>query len=1611
MATAQFKKTTSPESVTQGPASAPQNFAQNFFAGVSEEDLASYSRQEKSRIAGSLWAFGETRRAGEVKLRVYNPVREVDGWQIEHTVLEIINRDMPFLVDSTAGVLQTLGLNIHLIIHPVYHLRRDAKNKLVECGAPVRVGDKVPEGMKAESFMHIQFDHTADPKMLARIERSVREVLAYVRAAVDDWGAMRLHAHRLAETAATSPKRKHAELYTKEARDFLRWMDDNNFTYLGYRDIKFNWQGDKVEGIEIVKGSGLGVLRDDSLRVFGGLRDKYAEGNPALKKYVLDENVVIIAKSNLRTHVHRPVAMDAIFIRRFDNNGRLLGESLFVGLFTSQSYAQQPKDIPFIRHKIDYVLQVAGYAPTSHDGKALVHVLNNYPHDELFQISKENLFEHAMGIVRLQERRRATLFVRRDSFDRYVSCLVYVPRDRYNSAIRYKMQTLLEDAFQGKAEDWIVRLDEGMFARASVIIRTGGVVVQADLRLLEEQLRQICRSWTDDLRRVLTQQYGEAVALEQLRRYGKAFPPVYCEATTPEMAAHDIQRLQTAGAALATGILVDLTEVEEGGMLRLRLYREEQPIVLSNILPMLENAGLRVEYMGGPFSVTPADAAKPIYVHEFVAHPTWQPVLAIGDIKLAFEEGFARVWSGDAENDLFNALMLRAGLGWREVVALRVMGRYLRQLRIPYSQNMVAMGLVNYPQLTRKLVELFIIRHDPDFDGTREKMFAGKLAEMNDDLAAVTGLEDDRILRRYVNLIQASLRTNFFQTDAAGAFKPYVSIKFESGAVDFMPLPKPLYEIFVYSTKMEAVHLRGGKVARGGIRWSDRLGDFRNEILGLMKAQMVKNTVIVPVGSKGGFIVKNPSSDSETFRKEGVECYRTMMRGLLDLTDNYVKGKIVPPEQVVRHDRDDPYLVVAADKGTATFSDIANGISREYGFWLDDAFASGGSAGYDHKAMGITARGAWEAVKRHFRELGKDIQTTDFSCMGVGDMSGDVFGNGMLLSKHIRLVGAFDHRHIFCDPNPDAAISYAERERLFKLPRSSWADYDAKKISKGGGIFSRQEKSIKLTAEIKAIFGLQSDNVSPAELIQAMLKSEVELLYFGGIGTYVKASTESHEDVGDRTAEALRVDARDIRAAVIGEGANLGMTQRARIEYALKGGRLNTDAIDNSAGVDTSDHEVNIKILLRPVVDAKQLTLPARDKLLASMTDEVAKLVLRDNYRQTLILSLMEAEAVESLPQQVQAMQMLERIGLLNRAVEYLPDSEEIIRRQRAGRGLTRPEMAVLLAYTKIWLYQQLLDSDLPDDSAMRGRLLRYFPEALQKKYADRIRQHQLAREIVATQVTNSIVNRTGSYFVPMMVEKTGVRAADVMRAFVILRESCNLTGLWHEVQDLDNHVDAALQMEMLRVLRHVMTQRVYGILMQKDHLTTQMESTITSLRQALKDITLWLDKHTDKINGNVLEQTQRWQSAGVPAQLARRIALMPIVTATFDLLPLAESSGRPLTEVAAVYFALGQRLSIVTLMRASETAHSQTATEREAVRVVTDDIAAAQTILTGEVIGHKKTKSLKQGAEVLLQNWLNKHHDDLQRYDGLLNEARATGRYDLSVLTLAVRQLTDLRG
>jgi glutamate dehydrogenase len=1559
----------------------PKSFVDAFYEHVLPADLALFSPQERLRIAASMWGLALTRTPGHASVRVFNPSPETHGWTVDHTVIEIVNDDMPFLVDSVTGFLQKRGVSVHIVIHPVIRLVRNGKGLSTADG----------EDGVAESLIHIQIDHCFDGEKRKSLEDEVRATLTDVRMVVSDWSPM---VDRMRDAMCDIPEAASKTGTTEEPEEinaFLRWLIDDNFTFLGYRELNLEERNDAISSIKVVKGKGLGILRDDNAHMFGGIRDVEKRHTPSLIKYHRQNEVLSVMKTHTISRVHRAVPMDAIFVRRFNDKGFVISERLFVGLFTSKTYAQIPKLVPLVRRKIESVVNRLHFPPKSHNGRNLMHIICTYPHDELFQISEEELYNNVLGILQLQERARVALFLRRDIYDRYLTYLIYVPRDRYDSSLRKRIQHFLEETFKGTAVAWEARIDDSLLARAFGTIRLSPDSPHPDLEKLESDVREMCRTWPSRLRDRLVEAYGEAAALALLERYGDAFSVAYQEAVDPADAVQDVRNLDRLRKV--PHLAVDL-EKRADGRLCLKLLQAERPLQLSESLPLIENMGLKIDYMGGPYEIRLKDSAS-VYIHEFVGTPAFQSSVAFENIKPVFEEALAKVWSGEVENDAFNALTLRTNLGWRNIVVLRTFARYLRQLRIPYSHEMIAAALLAHPQLTQHICGLFLIKHDPGVkNADREARMNTLEAGIMDAVARVGALEEDRIIRRYLNLVRASLRTNYFQTDAEGKPKSYLSIKFESRSVDFMPLPKPLYEIFVYSPRVEAVHLRGGKVARGGIRWSDRRDDFRAEILGLMKAQMVKNTVIVPVGSKGGFIVKRPPAEADKMYGEGVACYKIMMQGLLDLTDNNKSGKIIPPVNVVRHDPEDPYLVVAADKGTASFSDIANGISRDYGFWLDDAFASGGSAGYDHKGMGITARGAWEAVKRHFREIGKDIQTQEFTCIGVGDMSGDVFGNGMLLSSKTLLLGAFDHRHIFCDPNPDAAKSFAERKRLFALPRSSWNDYSRPLISKGGGVFARSEKSIKITPEMKKAYGITADSLSPAELMRAMLKADVELLYFGGIGTYIKASTEGNAEVGDRANEFLRVDGVDVRAKVIGEGANLGLTQRGRVEYASKGGRLNTDAIDNSAGVDTSDHEVNIKILLRRAIDRKSLTFPARNKLLASMTDEIGLMVLRDNYLQTQALSVSEAQASDLFGTHVRFMQLMEHEGLLNRKVEFLPDDAEIEERKGLGKGLTRSEMAVVFAYAKLWLYQKLLDSSIPDDPALQKDVDAYFPEALRRSYAKDIAKHQLRREIAATVVTNDIINHAGVGIVLKMAERDDIEA--VVRAYILARESLALPEIWSQIEALDNKVQASVQIEMLIAVRAAQAQAVGRLLTSRDALS-QLNASIKSYGKGVEKLTAWFAKAEAGSATDIAFQ-------GVPKVLAQRISSLSELVGALDLVGLADKAQMPISDLAAIYFGLGKRLEIGWLCQTAMKG-AQTLRQREVTGMVCEKLTAHHRRLTAQVA----TKKVK-GSRLTITTWLEQGGEKLKHYDAVVSRCRAAdGAVDLAVLLMADERLSEI--
>jgi glutamate dehydrogenase len=1589
-----------------------ERFIRQFYANVPPDDLVGHSPDDLFGAAVSLWTFGARRQRGSAKVRVYNPRLDEHGWHSPHTVVEIVNDDMPFLVDSVTAALNRRELTVYLVIHPIVRTERDESGQLLGLAGDADAAAGPGRVVASESFMQVWISEQTSADRLAEIRQGLEDVLADVRAAVEDWSAMRGRVAETLETLATTPPPL-PEQEIEEATAFLRWLDADHFTFLGYREYDFLGEGEGAT-LAIREGSGLGILRDDRISIFDGLRN-FDKLPPEVRHFVRQSRLLMVTKSNRRATVHRPVHMDIIGVKKFDESGRIAGERLFVGLLTSTAYSRSPRDIPLLRRKVANVVERAGFAPSSHDGKALLHILETYPRDELFQISEDELLEIALGILHLQERQRIALFTRRDPFERFVSCLVYLPRDRYNTDLRLRIQDILARAYNGRMVDFFTHMGDDAQVRLHLIVKTTpGAIPDVDPADIERQLVEAGRSWADHLRDALIEAKGEERGLMALRRYGEAFPVSYQEEFSAHQAVFDIDRLEEAQATGAMTMNLYRPVEAPANELRLKLYNAGELIPLSDMLPMLENMGLKI-VTELPYAVHPGGQERPFWIHDFIMTAPGGAEIDVGAVKDKFHEAYARVWSGEMEDDGFNRLVLCAGFDWRDVTVIRAYSRFLRQAGIPFSLAYMEETMANNAEIAKLLVQLFKILHDPADRKDVEQRAAAVTAEIEKGLDAVSSLDEDRILRRFLNLIRSTLRTNFFQKTADGQPKPYLALKLDSQAIDELPLPRPMVEIFVYSPRVEAVHLRGGKVARGGIRWSDRREDFRTEVLGLMKAQLVKNAVIVPVGSKGGFVVKRPPTVAgspggrEALMAEVVTCYQTMMRGLLDLTDNLVGGQVVPPADLVRHDDDDPYLVVAADKGTAGFSDIANGIAEEYGFWLGDAFASGGSAGYDHKKMGITARGAWESVKRHFRELGTDIQTQDFTVVGVGDMSGDVFGNGMLLSRHIRLVGAFNHLHIFVDPDPDPEASWQERKRLFDLPRSAWTDYDAKLISPGGGVFDRKAKAIPLTPEMRRCFGIETDRASltPAELIRAMLRAPVDLLWMGGIGTYVKASTESHAEVGDRANDPLRVDGAELRCKVVGEGANLGFTQRGRIEYALRGGRINTDAIDNSGGVDCSDHEVNIKIALNEVMSAGDMTRKQRDRLLEAMTEEVASLVLRNNYLQGQAISVIKAQDWLLLDQQGRFMRALERAGKLNRALEFLPNDEDLAERLSARQGLTRPELAVLLAYAKIALYEELLPSDLPDDPQLVDDLMQYFPKPLRENFAEAITGHRLRREIIATAVTNSLVNRVGPTFVHAMKEKTGMPASDIARAYAITRGVFGLRRLWSEIQALDTRAPASAQIAMLVEINRVAERGTLWFLrtgMQPLDIAANIEACgagIAELAGCLGEVATETERET------IAQRMAEYAGDGVPEDLARRVASLHLLAPGLDIVRIAQEAKTSVPDVARTYFVVGDRFGFDWLRdAAASVGASDNHWQRMAVAAIVEDLYGHQKDLTLRVIESGNGAPAGNGA---IDAWVDQRGAAVHRMEALFADIRQAGVIDLPMLAVANRQLRSL--
>ncbi|MCW2762938.1 MAG: NAD-glutamate dehydrogenase [Marmoricola sp.] len=1563
-----------------------------FYRHVAPEDLL---ERDASDLYGAVMAqlrLATARPQGTAGVRVFTPSVSVNGWSAGgHTVVEVVTDDMPFLVDSVSMALAESQHGIHLVIHPQFVVRRDLSGKLLE--VLDEYAGTTPHDVARESWMHLEIDRVPD-EGIGEITEHLTKVLTDVRDAVEDWLRMHTQVDRIVEDLEMNPPPLPAEELEQGAA-LLRWLGDNHFTFLGYREYALQAKGDS-ETLVAVPGTGFGILRADppAPRLLP----------EAVASRARDKHLLVLAKANSKATVHRPVYLDYVGVKKFDENGDVIGERRFLGLFSSAAYTESVGRIPVLREKARKVIDTVGLDPMSHAGKALMDVLETYPRDELFQTPVEDLVPIASQVMYTRERRQLKLFVRRDIYGRFLSCLVYLPRDRYNTTVRERIAAILKQQLGGENVEYTAHVGESFAARLHFVVRPepGEQIGDPDVPDLERRLAEAARSWRDDFTSAVISMYGEEQGSRLVRMYAGCFPEAYKEDYPPQTGAVDLGRLEQieGDEGFALSLYEDVAAAP--GEARLKVYRIGPPLSLSEVLPILSTTGVEV-VDERPYQLE--GLARESYIYDFgLRYHRPMP----DHVRDLFQDTIAAVWNGQNESDGFNALVLAAGLTWRQATVLRAYAKYMRQGGTPFAQDYIEDALRNNVDITRYLVQLFEARFDPgrpERDGGAIPADSESRKAKCDDLESrilralddVSSLDHDRILRSYLISMKATLRTSFFQTGPGGGPLERLSLKMEPSAIPDLPEPRPKFEIFVYSPRVEGVHLRFGAVARGGLRWSDRRDDFRTEVLGLVKAQMVKNTVIVPVGAKGGFFCKQlpDPADRDAWMKEGIDCYTTFISGLLDITDNLVDGDVVPPRGVVRHDTDDPYLVVAADKGTATFSDIANQVSADYGFWLGDGFASGGSVGYDHKVMGITARGAWVSVRRHFREMGLDCQNEDFTTVGVGDMSGDVFGNGMLCSNRTRLVAAFDHRDIFIDPAPDAASSYDERKRLFDLPRSSWQDYDTSLISQGGGVFSRSLKSIPISPQMREALGLEERGVdaqrmTPAELIRAILLAPVDLLWNGGIGTYVKSSSETHGDAGDKANDAIRVDGRELRVKSVGEGGNLGLTQRGRVEYAMSGGRLNTDFIDNSAGVDTSDHEVNIKILLDRVVSDGDLTRKQRNELLASMTDEVAELVLADNYGQNLALANAVALAPALLHVHEDWMRTLERGGVLNRDLEALPTRREVARRLERKEGLTVPELSVLMAYTKIVLAEDLIASELPDDPFFRSELFSYFPSKMRQGYRGPMEQHRLRREIVVTEIVNQLVNNAGITYFHRLAGETSSTTAELTRANFIAREIFGAGRLQRQIASFDNQLDAAVQTHM-RLETRTLVERASRWLLNSRRSAEDTESLVDSFEVVVEKVMAELP---DLMVGRELEAYERRRDdlvgKGVPEDLAVRVAVCPPAYMLLGVVETAARDDRDPMEVARVHFEVGERLGLPLLVSRILALPRQDRWQTMARAALRDDLHAVHSQLTAqELAGNPPPEKDTVQAVKTLQEICSDEDTDLARLSVALRVVR----------------------
>jgi len=1575
-------------------------FIKQYFATVALADLESRNLMDIFGAIISHWGIIYQRKPGQTHLRIYNPDFEQDGWQSTHTIIELAHDDMPFLVDSIQNELNRRNITTHIIFHAGgVKIKRDKDNKISKV-YPMGSSEK---DCLIEAPIFFEIDRQTDETVLEDLRNSILHILKDVEYAVNDWSKICTKVREIINNLRENPPKAVNADDVAESIAFLEWVLNDQFIFLGYRDYVLDKENGDL-ALRVVDGSGLGVLRESTP---GKLSKHFSEMPPAARTLALSKHMLIISKSTVESHVHRAVNNDIISIKTFDDEGNVTGEHRILGLYTSSAYNNRPKDIPVLRKKVDKVMTESKLSRTGHAGKALLNILENIPRDDLFQASTDELLELSMGILHLQERRAIRLFIRKDIYGRFMSCLVFIPRDQYNTQLRKEMQSILAETFDASEVSFNTMIGESVLARIHFMVKIDPKQkIEYDLHDIEKQLIEVARLWQDDLKIALIDFYGEENGIRVYNSYRNAFPSAYREVFTVRNAAYDIAHIEklTHDDDLEMSFFRPVDEAKN--KIRLKLFHVNHPVPLSDALPILENMGLRV-ISEQPYRICTSEK-RCVWINDFSMEVLQKNEIDVDELRDKFQTAFSKVWFDYAEKDKFNRLVLSAELDWKQIAMLRAYAKYLKQIKFVFSQTYIAKTLYKHQNITQLLVELFNTRFSPTLEGDRQVQTDKIVEALHLALESVANLDEDKILRRFIDLILATLRTNFYQLDKNGEDKYYISFKIAPILIPDMPRPVPEYEIWVYSTKVEGVHLRSSKVARGGLRWSDRPEDFRTEILGLMKAQKVKNAVIVPSGAKGGFIPKRlpANADRESIMAEAIASYKLFISGLLDITDNLEAKEVIPPIDVVRHDDDDPYLVVAADKGTATFSNYANEVAEAYGFWLGDGFASGGATGYDHKKIGITARGAWESVKRHFREMGINTQEEDFTVVGIGDMAGDVFGNGMLLSRHIRLIAAFNHAHIFIDPNPDANTSYAERHRLFHLPRSSWEDYNPELISKGGGVFKRSAKYITISDEMKQLFDIRQDRLEPNELLRYVLKSNADLIWNGGIGTFVKSSIETNEEVGDKTNDPIRINGDEVNTKVVVEGGNLGFTQLGRVEYALNGGRIYTDFIDNSAGVDCSDHEVNLKILLNTVVSNGDMTVKQRNVLLEEMTDNVASLVLKHNYWQTQAISIAQKQSLKNHDLYIRLMHTLEKTCGLDRLIECLPTDKMLLERKGRGQSLTAPEIAVLLAYSKILLKKDILGSDVPEDHYLSRIISTAFPSVINEKFHDYMVHHSLRRDIIATQLSNVIINKMGITYIGRVQEETGASIGKIVRAYAIAHEIFNIGELWLEIEGLDYQVAADIQIDMMLAVSRLIRRATRWLLRHHRDLSNieaVIERYAYGVGQLEENVHLLLRGAAKEF---FHEEVERYIDAKVPEVLAKRVAAGAAKFSVLDIISASLEHDFNPRIYAQVYFTLGSNLELGWLRANIVSQTEENHWDALAKAALRDDIDWQQRLLTINImLMFPGSENINQ----MVTDWLELHQELVARWKEMLIELRSSNTIEFVKYAVAVRELLDL--